>query len=149
MVPKKALHRVVRPVPRPLPHRRFVLFLALLQALRPRRKPAPLARVMAAPAVILRVMALAGPAATRPAMALADPAVSVPEALVAPAAHPVLLVAPVPVVLLAALGSRLRLPRPLTPATDRAKRSALRVAALLTSSRAILVAAAMMTTAVV
>lgn len=79
----------------------------------------------------------------------ADSVPAAPAAPVAPAVRRVLLVAPVPVAPLAALGSRLRLPRPLIPATDRAKRSALRVAALLISSRAILVAAPTMTTVVV
>ena len=156
---------------RPLPRRRFVLFRALCQVLLPLRKPAPPVQAMAAPAVIPLVTALVAPAVIRPVTALVAPAVirpvtaladpvvirrvpvvsvlAAPAALVAPVVHPVLLAAPVPVAPLAALGSRLRLPRPLIPATDRAKRSALRVAALLISSRAILVAAPMMTTAVV
>ena len=155
MVLKTALRPVALPVARPLPRRRFVLFRAPCPVLLPLRKPAPPVQVMAAPAVIPPVTVPAGPAVIRPVTALADlrvPAVSVlavPAALAAPVVHPVLLAAPVPVAPLAALDSRLRLPRPLIPATDRAKRSASRVAARLIFSRVILVAAPMMTTAVV
>ena len=144
------------PVPRPLPLRRFVLFRAPYPALLPRRNPAPPALAMAAPAVIRPATVLAGPVATRRVTALAGlavirpvlaaPVLAAPVALVA---RPVLLVAPVPVAPLVALGSRPRLPRPLIPATDRAKRNASRVAALLIFSRAILAAVPMMTTAVV
>ena len=148
-------------VARPLPHRRFVLFHALCPGLPPRRIPAPPAPAMVAPAVIRHVTALAGPAAIRPetapdpaairhVMALADLRVlAAPVAPVAPVVRPVLLAAPVPVAPVAALGSRLLRPRPLIPAMGRARRSALRVAALLTSSRAILVAVPTMMTAVV
>ena len=144
---KTAQHPAALPVPRPLPRRRFVLFRVLCLVPPPRRKPAPPARVMVAPAAI------------RPETAQAGPRVPVVSVLVAPVAlaAPVLvgpvvlaaLVAPVLAAPLAALGSRQHLPRPLTPATDRAKRSVLRVAALLIFSRVILVAAATMTTAVV
>ena len=157
-VRKTAQRPVALPVARPLPHRRFVLFHAPCPELLPRRKPAPPVRVMAAPAVIPPATALVGPAVIPPVTVLVDlrvPVVSVLAAplalavLAAPVVRPVLLAAPVPAAPLVALGSRLRLPRPLIPATDRARRSALRVAALLTSSRVILVAALMMTTVVV
>ena len=157
---KKAQRPAAPPVARPLPHRRFVLFLALCPALPPHRKHALPVRVMAALAVIPPAMALVAPVVIRPVTALADPVairrVPVVSVLVAPLAAPVapavrrvLLAAPALVARLAALDSRVRLPRPLIPATDRANRRALRLAALLISSRAILVAAPMMTTAVV
>ena len=157
---------------RPLPRRRFVLFRALCQVLLPLRKPAPPVQAMAAPAVIPLVTALVAPAVIRPVTALVAPAVIRPvtaladpvvirrvpvvsvlvaplAAPVAPAVRRVLLAAPALVARLAALDSRVRLPHPLIPATDRAKRSALRAAVRLISSRAILVAAPTMTTVVV
>ena len=157
---KKAQRPAALPVARPLPRRRFVLFPVLCPALPPLRKPAPPVRVMAAPAVIRPVTALVAPAVIRPVTALADPVVirrvPVVSVLVAPLAAPVapavrrvLLAAPALVARLAALDSRVRLPRPLIPETDRAKRSALRAAVRLISSRAILVAAPTMTTVVV
>ena len=152
---KKAQRPAALPVARPLPRRRFVLFHALCPAQPPRRKPAPPVRVMAAPAVIPPVTVLVAPVVIRPVTARADlrvPAVSVlvaPAAPVALAVHPVLLAALVPAAPLAALGSRPRLLRPRTPVTGRARKSALRGVALLTSSREILVAAPMMTTVVV
>lgn len=156
---KKAQRPAALPVARPLPRRRFVLFPALCPALPPHRKPAPPVRVMAAPAVIPPVTALVAPVVIPPVTVLADPVVIrrvpvdsvlvAPAAPVAPAVRRVLLAAPVLVAPLAALDSRVRLPRPLIPATDRAKKSALRVAVQLTSSRVILVAVPTMTTVVV
>ena len=140
-VRKTAQHPAAFFVAMPLPHRRFVLFRALCPVLLPRRSPAPPVQAMAAPAAIRPVTALAGLVVIRPVTALAGPVVirrvpvvirRVPVALVAPVVSVLAaLVAPVapvvrrvPVAQLAALGSRLRLARPLIPATGRAKRSA-------------------------